>query len=65
MLNYFCRDYFTPQEKYRDEVPDEVLDRNSDRFATLMGLGDGYGWGDEGPDTDLLKKSRSGHNWHS
>ena len=65
MLNYFCRDYFTPQEKYRDEVPQEVLNRNSDRFATLMGLGDGYGWGDEGPDTDLLKKSRSGQNWHS
>ena len=62
MLNYFCRDYFTPQERYRDEVPEALLARNSARFATLMGLRDGYGWGSEGPDTELLRASQSGQN---
>ena len=62
MLNYFCRDYFTPQERYRDEVPEALLARNSARFATLMGLRDGYGWGDEGPDTELLRASQAGRS---
>ena len=65
MLNYFCRDYFTPQERYRDEVPKVILDRNPPRFRTLMGLDDGYGWGDEGPDSTLLRASRAGQNQHS
>ena len=65
MLNYFCRDYFTPQERYRDEVPAELLARNPDRFATLMGLKDGYGWGDEGPDLELLRASVAGRSQHA
>ena len=65
MLNYFCRDYFTPQERYREEVPTEVIERNPPRFRTLMGLADGYGWGDEGPDTVLLRASRAGRNQYS
>ena len=65
MLNYFCRDYFTPQERYRDEVPEAMLDRNPPRFRTLMGLADGYGWGSEGPDSQLLRASRAGRNQHS
>jgi len=65
VLYYFCRDYFTPQERYRDEVPAEILERNSPRFATLMGLADGYGWGEEGPDLQLLRASRAGRNQYS
>ena len=65
MLNYFCRDYFTPQERYRDETPPEALARHPERFATLMGLQDAYGWGDEGPDLELLRASRAGRSQHS
>ena len=65
LLFYFCRDYMTTQERYRNEVPKEVLTRNTDRFATLMGLNDGYGWNDKGPDVALLKASRSGQNLYS
>ncbi len=65
LLFYFCRDYLTTQERYRDAVPAEVLARNPERFATLMGLKDGYGWDEKGPDVDLLKASRSGRSVHS
>jgi hypothetical protein len=65
MLNYFCRDYFTPQERYRDDVPADMLDRNPPRFRTLMGLDDGYGWGSEGPDTKQLRASRAGQSQQS
>ena len=65
MLNYFCRDYFTPQERYREDVPAEMLERNPPRFRTLMGLDDGYGWGIEGPDTTLLRASRAGRSQQS
>ena len=65
MLFYFCRDYMTTQERYKHEVPAEMLARNSERFATLMGLGDAYGWDHDGPDPGLLKASRSGQSQHS
>ena len=60
MLFYFCRDYMTTQERYRERVPEAMLNRHAPRFRTLMGLLDGYGWADTGPDVTLLRKSRSG-----
>lgn len=65
MLLYFCRDYMTTQERYRERVPETMLERHPPRFRTLMGLMDGYGWADEGPDVTLLRKSRSGYSQHS
>ena len=65
MLLYFCRDYMTTQERYRERVPQAMLERYPSRFRTLMGLMDGYGWTEEGPDTTLLRKSRSGYSQHS
>ena len=60
MLFYFCREYMTTQERYREEVAEAMVNRHAPRFRTLMGLLDGYGWADEGPDVTLLRKSRSG-----
>ena len=65
MLLYFCREYMTTQERYRERVPETMLERYPLRFRTLMGLEDGYGWADEGPDVTLLRKSRSGYSQHS
>ena len=65
MLLYFCREYMTTQERYRERVPEAMLERHPLRFRTLMGLEDGYGWADEGPDVMLLRKSRSGYSQHS
>ena len=39
-----------PYELYRESVPDEVLERNSPRFATLMGMDTMYGWNDNQDD---------------
>ncbi len=65
LLFYFCREYLVTQERYRDEVPRHLLERNDPRFATLMGLKDPYGWDEEGPDMQLLRASRSGASLHS
>ena len=65
MLFYFCREYLTPQERYRAAVPAQVLARNPPRFQTLMGLADPYGWDDSGPDLALLRASRSGRSQYS
>ena len=65
MLLYFCREYMTTQERYGDRVPQAMLERYPPRFRTLMGLMDGYGWAEDGPDVTLLRKSRSGHSLYS
>ena len=39
----FARPHLQPYEMYRETVPDEVLSRNSSRFATLMGMDTMYG----------------------
>ncbi len=65
MLLYFCREYMTTQECYRDRVTQAMLDRHPPRLRTLMGMHDGYGWADEGPDVTLLRQSRSGYSQYS
>jgi hypothetical protein len=37
------------QESYRECISQEVLDRNNDEFAQLMGRDVWYGFTDEGP----------------
>jgi len=65
LLFYFCREYLTTQERYSNEVPVELLERNPSRFATLMGLTDPYGWDEKGPDMQRLRAARSGDSLHA
>jgi hypothetical protein len=46
----YARKYLKHPEPNRDVVTEEMLARNPDRFATLMGLRHPYGWKEEGPD---------------
>ena len=46
----YCRPHLQSYELYRETVPDEVLARNSPRFATLMGMETIGGWNDNQDD---------------
>lgn len=46
----FCHPHLRPQEAYRETLPQEILDRNDERFAQLMGRHIHYGWMSEGPE---------------
>ena len=46
----YIRPHLQPYELYRESVPDEVLERNSPRFATLMGMNTISGWNDNQDD---------------
>ena len=52
LATYFCRKQLQTQERFREHVPAEVMERRGDhpRFRSLMGLNTNYGWGEEGPD---------------
>ena len=52
---YFCRRFVATQERYREAVPEKLLQRNSERFATLMGMDTVYGWDEKGPDFSKFK----------
>ena len=47
---YFCRHYMDPTEGFRDTVSEEMLERNSERFAQLMGTTRPRGWSEANPD---------------
>jgi ectoine hydroxylase-related dioxygenase (phytanoyl-CoA dioxygenase family) len=50
LSNYFCREYIAPQEDYRNTVPADFLDGETDkRLARLLGSDLAYGWTDDGP----------------
>lgn len=51
----YCRSYIQTQERIREGVTQEMLDRNPPRFADLMGVNNFLGFGREGPD---FKKAR-------
>jgi ectoine hydroxylase-related dioxygenase (phytanoyl-CoA dioxygenase family) len=51
LVLFFCLPALRPQEPYRELMPDEILARNDDRFAGLMGRNVHFGWTSEGPDT--------------
>lgn len=50
LAQLFARPHMQPYELYREMVPDEVLERNSARFATLMGMDTVNGWNDNQDD---------------
>jgi ectoine hydroxylase-related dioxygenase (phytanoyl-CoA dioxygenase family) len=50
LIYYFCSPWLRPQEAYRELLPDEIIERNGEEFARLIGRGVNYGWGSEGPD---------------
>jgi ectoine hydroxylase-related dioxygenase (phytanoyl-CoA dioxygenase family) len=63
---YFCRRFVEPQEKFRDAVPQELIDRNGPRFAQLVGLDAAHGWGEEGVDYRKLAKGiAASRSWQS
>jgi hypothetical protein len=65
---YFCRPHIQPQENYKDDVPEKVLQRFADdpRVAELIGKEMAHGWMDEGPDmAKLYRGQRAGQNWHA
>ena len=47
----YVRPFMKLQERYGTELPQSVIDRNSNhpRFRQLVGLDDSYGWKEEGP----------------
>lgn len=47
----YARPFMKLQERYGAELPQSVIDRNSNhpRFRQLVGLDDSYGWKEEGP----------------
>jgi ectoine hydroxylase-related dioxygenase (phytanoyl-CoA dioxygenase family) len=51
------RSYLRPQEPYREDVTQEVLDDNPPRFATLLGQHLYYGWRADGPRLTALSRS--------
>lgn len=46
----YCRSYIQTQERIRENVTQEMLDRNPPRFADLVGVNNFLGFGREGPD---------------
>ncbi len=50
LILYFCRMYIQTQERYRGNVPADMIERNGPRFAKLVGEHLAYGWQAEGPD---------------
>ena len=55
LILYFCNKWLRPQEAYRECLPQEVLDRNDEQFARLVGSDIFYGWGPEGTEFDAPK----------
>ncbi|MFV0306334.1 MAG: phytanoyl-CoA dioxygenase family protein [Desertimonas sp.] len=55
---YFCRQFVAPQEDYRGTIGRELLERNDDQFATLMGQHVYQPWRLEGPDWDKHARAR-------
>ena len=52
LILYFCNKWLRPQEAYRECLSQEILDRNDERFARMVGSEIFYGWGPEGTDFD-------------
>ena len=50
LAELYARPHLQPYELYRESVPDEVLERNTPRFATLMGMDTMSGWNDNQDD---------------
>ena len=61
---YFARSHVVTQERHKDVVPREVLDRhaNDERFKRLLAVDDAYGWQREGP--DFAQMGRMATGWY-
>jgi hypothetical protein len=59
---YFNRQFVQTQEHHKDAVPKDVLLRhdNDERFLTLLGGKQPYGWQHEGPDYSVMNRSPRG-----
>jgi ectoine hydroxylase-related dioxygenase (phytanoyl-CoA dioxygenase family) len=59
---YFSRQYLQTQERHGDVVPEAVLARhaNDERFKTLVGQKQPYGWQKSGPDYALMARNPRG-----
>ena len=59
---YFCRQYVQTQEGHHGDIPQAVLDRqsNNPRFSTLLGAKQPYGWHEEGPDYAIMAQNPRG-----
>lgn len=59
---YFARSHVVTQERHKDVVPREVLDRhaNDERFKRLLAVDDAYGWQREGPDFTQMGRMATG-----
>ena len=55
LILYFCNKWLRPQEAYRECLAQEILDRNDEQFARMVGSEIYYGWGPEGTEFDARK----------
>ena len=51
----YCRSFIQTQEKIREGMTQEMLDRNPPRFADLVGVNNFLGFGRDGPDFTKAK----------
>ncbi len=51
----YCRSYIRTQELIREDITQEILDRNPPRFADLVGVNSFLGFGREGPDFEKAR----------
>lgn len=55
LILYFCNKWLRPQEAYRECLSEEILERNGEAFARMVGSEVFYGWGPEGTEFDATK----------
>jgi ectoine hydroxylase-related dioxygenase (phytanoyl-CoA dioxygenase family) len=58
LITAMCRSYIRPQEPYREDVDQELLDRCDPRLATLLGQHINLGWREEGPQGSVRPSGR-------
>ena len=61
LIMAMMRPHMRPQEPYRENVTQEILDANPPRFARLMGKNLNYGWKEEGPQNEATAYNVSRH----
>jgi ectoine hydroxylase-related dioxygenase (phytanoyl-CoA dioxygenase family) len=63
MIMFMTRPSHRTQERYRERVSREILDRHPPRFATLLGQHMNYGWEEDGPNPDYDPASDAGAHY--
>lgn len=61
LIMAMMRSHMRPQEPYRENVTQAILDANPPRFARLMGQHLNYGWKEEGPQNEATAYNVSRH----